>query len=92
MVKLKERVSPQIGRLRSEELRSIARKPAAREERDIVYIQIFNVWKNVFGNFRYILLTFLIAFIFYLFNVFIANLTNIISVYNVCKISNKNIK
>src|SRR3989344_9540977 len=34
-----ERVSPQIGRLRSEELRSVARKPAAREERNILYIQ-----------------------------------------------------
>ena len=87
MVKLKERVSPQIGRLRSEELRSIAKKPAAREERDIVYIHIFNVRQNGFGNFRYILLTFLIAFIFYLFNVFIANLTNIISVYNVLGLS-----
>ena len=51
-------------------------------------IQIFNVWKKVFGKLNYVLLTLIIAVIFYLFNVFAANFTNIFSFYEILNFSN----
>ncbi len=50
--------------------------------------EIFKVWKTVFSNFRYLLLTLFIGFVFYLFNVFIANYANILSFYEVLSFNN----
>ena len=43
---------------------------------------LYLVWKNVFGNWRYISLMFFILLLFYSFNVFIANFDSLISFYN----------
>ncbi len=39
--------------------------------------EVATVWKRVFKNFRYIALLFVVAFVFYLLNGFIANIPNI---------------
>src|SRR3989344_6638243 len=48
---------------------------------------ILRVWGSVFGEVRYILLSFIVGILFYLFNVLVANLTNIKSFYSVLNLS-----
>jgi len=40
-------------------------------------------WKMVFGNFRYLVLAVVIAFLFYALNVLIANYNNLVTFYPV---------
>jgi|TARA_Y100000310_G_scaffold91480_1_gene88836 hypothetical protein len=44
--------------------------------------KLFSVFRNVFGNWRYIALTIIIALVFYSINVFITNFSSIISYYS----------
>ncbi len=50
--------------------------------------EIFNVWKTIFTNLNYILLTIFIGFIFYIFNVMITNIVNIKSFYSILNFYN----
>ncbi len=43
--------------------------------------EIFNTWRNVFGNLKYVLITFIVAILFYSLNVLISSWQNLRNLY-----------